>query len=157
MKVLKVIKKSNSGSTKWVDSVYFTVDKPNTYASYILLKDYYWERDEDNAKSIANRMRMIGFSRTYLTQVKETTGDLCCSYCPKTNLIIEMEGMKVPNGIKATIDHIVPISKGGPLFDLNNIAVACGKCNHKKDNLTLEEFLKKIKNEKNKRTINSRN
>lgn len=141
MKVQQVIQKSNSGSTKWADTVYFKIDKPNTYASYVLLKDYYWERDEDNAKSIANKMRMIGFSRTYLIHIKETTGSLNCSYCLKTNLIIELEGMKVPNNQKATIDHILAISKGGGLFDYDNICVACGKCNSKKGDKSVEEFL----------------
>ncbi len=140
MEVLKVTKKSGSGSTKWVDRIYFEIDKPNTYASSILLKNYYWDRDEDNAKSIANRMRMIGFSRTYLTHIKETTGNLCCSYCSKKNLIIELHGMKVSSARKATIDHIIPISNGGALFDYSNITVACGTCNRKKGSLSLEEF-----------------
>lgn len=141
MEVQKVVKKSGSGSTKWVDTIYFEIDKPNTYASYILLKNYYWNRDEDNLNSIANRMRMIGFSRTYLTHIQETTGSLNCSYCPKKNLIIELEGMKVPNYQKATIDHILAISKGGALFEYDNLCVACGKCNSKKGSLSVEEFL----------------
>lgn len=141
MKPRRVIRKSNSGSTKWVDTIYFNIDKPNTYASYVLLKNHYWEHDEDNIKSFANRMRMIGFSRTYLTKIKETTGNLTCTYCPKTDLIIELDGMKVPNNIKATIDHIVPISQGGALFDYRNICVSCGKCNTKKGNKSVEEFL----------------
>jgi len=146
MVVQQIVKKSHSGSTKWVETIYFNVDKPNTYASYVLLKNYYWERDEDNINSIANRMRMIGFSRTYLTHIKETTGDLCCAYCPKTNLIIELDGMRVSNDSKATIDHIVAISNGGALFDYKNLCVACGTCNSKKSNKTVEEFLKNRKN-----------
>lgn len=114
----QVIKKSNSGSTKLVDNVYFEITKPNTYASSVLLKNYYSELDEDNVKSIANRMRMIGFSRTYLSKLKVVTGVLTCSYCDKPNLIIELDGMRVPNAQKA-----------------------CGKCNSKKSNKSLETFL----------------
>lgn len=146
MGMLRVVKKSNSGSTRWVDTVYFNINTPTTYASYVLLKNYYWEHDKDNLDSIANRMRMIGFSRKYLTHIKETTGDLCCAYCPKTNLIIEMEGMKVPNKIKATIDHILATSKGGDLFNYDNLTVACGTCNSKKSDMPVEEFVKKREN-----------
>lgn len=141
----QIIKKSGSGSTKWVDNIYFDITDAKTYASSILLKNYYYQRDEDNVNSIANRMRMIGFSRTYLTHILETTGSLSCSYCPKTNLIIELDGMKVPNGSKATIDHIVAISKGGALFDYANLCVSCGKCNSNKGSKSLEEFLKNRK------------
>lgn len=151
MGVIRVIRKSNSGSTRIVDTVYFTVNDTKSLASAVLLKNYYWERDEDNVKSIENRMRMIGFSRTYLNKVKAETGDLCCAYCPKTGLIIEEDKMKVPNHIKATIDHIVPISKGGGLFDYENLTVACGKCNSSKGSLSVEEFTKR-KNHGNVKT-----
>lgn len=144
----QLVKKSGSGSTKWVDTIYFEINDAKTYASYLLLKDYYWQRDEDNVKSIANRMRMIGFSRTYLTGVLEATGKLQCTYCPKDNLIIELEGMQVPNGIKATIDHINPISNGGGLFDHENLCVACGTCNGKKGSLSVEEFNKRRETDK---------
>jgi 5-methylcytosine-specific restriction endonuclease McrA len=137
----QVVRKSNSGSTKWVDSIYYFVESPKTHASYILLKNYYWEQDEDNLKLIANRMKMVGFSRTYLTKVLEATGILCCTYCNKKGLIIELEGMKVANGSKATIDHIVPISKGGDLFNYENLCVACGSCNGKKGDKPVEEFI----------------
>ncbi len=145
METLSVIKKSNSGSTKVIDTIYFVIDKPNTYASSILLKAFYWEHDEDNFKSIANKMRQIKFSRDYLTNVKETTGNLSCSYCPKTNLIIELEGMKVPNKSKATIDHIIATSKGGARYDYDNVCVCCGSCNTRKSDKSVEEFLKNRK------------
>jgi 5-methylcytosine-specific restriction endonuclease McrA len=31
-----------------------------------------------------------------------------------------------------TLDHIVPLSKGGPSTDLNNIVLACRPCNKRK-------------------------
>jgi 5-methylcytosine-specific restriction endonuclease McrA len=146
MIVEQVIKKSSSGSTKWIDNVYFTINDAKSYASAILLKHYYWQRDEGNVNSIANRMRMIGFSRTYLTGVLKEKGKLCCVYCPKDNLIIELEGMVVSNGNKATIDHIIAISKGGAMFDHENICVACGTCNSKKSDKPVDEFIKNRKN-----------
>lgn len=140
MIVEQVVKKSSSGSTKWIDNIYFDVENAKAYAAAILLKHYYLQQDEDYIKSFAGRMEMINFSRTYLTHVKQATGELCCAYCNKPNLIIELDGMKVPNNIKATIDHIVPKSKGGPLFDYANLCVACGKCNSKKGSMSVEAF-----------------
>lgn len=149
MVIEQVIKKSGSGSTKWVDNIYFDILDAKTHAASILLKNYYFEHDIDNIYSIANRMRMIGFSRKYLTHIKKTTGDLVCTYCHKPQLIIEREHMKVPNFSKATIDHIQALSEGGARFDYANICVACGKCNSRKGSLSVEDFLKIIrKNEK---------
>jgi hypothetical protein len=31
-----------------------------------------------------------------------------------------------------TVDHIVPISKGGPVFDLGNMQLLCWQCHQKK-------------------------
>ena len=70
---------------------------------------------------------------------------MTCTYCQKPNLVIELEGMQVRNFIMATIDHIVPLSKGGPYFDYNNINVCCGQCNSKKGSMDLEDFLKIVK------------
>lgn len=42
-----------------------------------------------------------------------------------------------------TIDHLIPVSKGG-INEITNYIILCGSCNHLKDNLTLEEFTKKI-------------
>lgn len=50
-----------------------------------------------------------------------------CCYCGKSD-------------VKLTIDHIVPISRGGT-NSLNNIALACGHCNSSKGNKTLDEWL----------------
>ena len=143
--VHEVVRKSNSGSTKRVELVYFEITNPKTYASYVLLKNFYWENDADNLKSIANRLRIIGFSRRYLTNIQKKEGSVTCTYCKKPDLVIELEGMKVPQNIKATIDHIIPISEGGPVFDSSNITPCCGKCNGRKGSLSVEEFLKIVK------------
>jgi len=143
--VHRVVNKSNSGATAFVDKIFFTVTTPKTYASYVLLKDFYTQLDDTNLKSFVGRMKMIGFSRKTLTTIKKKTGCLVCSYCTRPDLIIELNGMRVPNNIKATIDHVVPTSKGGAPFDVKNIRVACGKCNGRKGNMSVEEFIKIVK------------
>lgn len=131
--MLTILEKiSSSGSTKWIHTIYNENPSSQTYASSILLHDQFKKLDVDYLDAKKERIKRIEFSREYLTSKKEELGSLTCCYCGKSNLIIEYEGIKVPNRIKATIDHIIPISKGGPVFDLTNIKIACGKCNNKK-------------------------
>jgi len=42
-----------------------------------------------------------------------------------------------------TIDHVIPVSKGGK-NSWDNLVTACLRCNHSKSDLTLKEFGKKI-------------
>jgi len=44
----------------------------------------------------------------------------------------------------ATIDHIMPLSRGG-FHCPSNAAIACRRCNSSKNNLTLEEYLERIR------------
>jgi 5-methylcytosine-specific restriction endonuclease McrA len=146
--------KSSSGSSKHTHTVHFEIYSPKTYASSVLLRDYLRENDEDYLQEIEMREKRINFSREYLTGILLKDGVLSCSYCPSTNLIIELEGMKVPNKIKATIDHVTALSKGGAMFNLNNIVVSCGTCNTNKANLDLEDFLDK-QNQRNSNKLAS--
>ncbi len=138
----QLVKRSRHGGVKQIDSIYFEITLPNTLASSILMKKDYWDQDPDNPYN--QRLALIGLSRSFLTNEKKKHGDLVCTYCKKLNLIIELDKMNVPNNIKATIDHIIPISKGCDPFDVTNLTVACGKCNSKKGSKSVEEFLKII-------------
>lgn len=55
----------------------------------------------------------------------------CCAYCG------------TPLFANYHIDHVVPISRGGP-DKLDNLALACPWCNQSKNNKTVEEFLKRL-------------
>lgn len=122
------------------------VDDPNikSYSSYVLLKDYFHNLDVDVEK--LDRFKRIKYSRNYLNTVLKTKKVLKCTYCGKMHLKIEEENMRVSHHIKATIDHVVPLSKGGDIFDTFNIVVSCSTCNAKKGNMPLFEFLDKFKN-----------
>ena len=143
--VHQLVKKSQSGASKYNTNIYFEIDNPKTLASLLMLNKYYLDQDETNPNSIACRMRKIGFSRNYLSEIQRREGSLTCTYCNKPNLKIELEGMKVRNFIMATIDHIIPLSKGGLYFDYNNINVCCGQCNNKKGSMDVEDFMKIVK------------
>ncbi len=137
----QITRSSNSGSTKVVDKIYFEISSPKTLASYIRLREDLRMQDEDFLLVYGESLKRIQFSRDYLTKKKEECGSLTCTYCQAENLIIEYEGMRVPNKIKATIDHVLALSKGGDMYDLKNIVVACGKCNSKKSDKSVEDFL----------------
>ena len=45
---------------------------------------------------------------------------------------------------RATLDHLLPRSKGGTRHN-NNVVMACGECNNAKSDLSVKEFLKIIR------------
>ena len=139
----KIKEKSKTGSTIIQELIYFEVTNPKTLAARVMLNNYLKEQDEDFFNKYRETAKRIQFSRNYLTNVLQQQGSLKCSYCPKDNLIIELEGMRVPRRKIATIDHVVPISKGGAIYDVDNIVVACGICNGRKSNMSVEQFKQK--------------
>jgi 5-methylcytosine-specific restriction endonuclease McrA len=124
---------------------------PKSYASYILLKNDLIERSNDYVyydihnngrlyKVLTKNYKRINFSRKFLTYMQEKLGVLECIYCGKNNLKIEL-GPRVRTNIKASIDHIIPVSKNGSLFDIENIVCACQICNQRKGNKLLEKYI----------------
>lgn len=140
--MIKITKKSNSGSTRFTDTILFEIENAKTRAAGILLRNFYEEQDEDYINRFRVIAQRINFSREYLKNVLKEKGSIKCTYCHKDNLVIELDDMKVPNKIKATIDHIIPKSKGGAHYDLKNITPCCGTCNTNKGSRLLEDFLK---------------
>jgi 5-methylcytosine-specific restriction endonuclease McrA len=55
------------------------------------------------------------------------TGDLICKIC----------GQHIDNNKKASCDHIIPVSKGGSIWDVKNYQLAHRKCNSSKGNKIL--------------------
>lgn len=137
--MVQIFQMSQRGHILATDTIYYEIDRPDTLASYVMLKDYYKRLSEKQSKAM--RFRLINASRTYLTALQNKYGKLYCTYCGKPDLVIELEGMRVKRDIIATIDHIEAKSKGGALLDPKNFTCACGKCNGKKSDLDLLTFL----------------
>lgn len=66
---------------------------------------------------------------------------LTCFWCGKTGLLPETETLSQ----LATIDHIIPVSRGGEKMNEKNCIVSCHKCNVKRGNQDFIEYLNKKK------------
>jgi 5-methylcytosine-specific restriction endonuclease McrA len=44
------------------------------------------------------------------------------------------------NSKNRTIDHIIPVSKGGPRYDYSNVVACCSDCNGRKSDSSLKEL-----------------
>lgn len=144
--------RSGTGATKHVHSFHGIVSQLPSIkspAALYLLNQYYLTRDIDYLADTHNKR--IQFSRDYLSDQLVRCGTLTCTYCQKKDLVIEFDSHRpVPKSIKATIDHVVPISKGGEIYDINNIVVACARCNSRKSDLLPEEFQKVMERDREK-------
>ena len=92
----------------------------------------------------ANYKTWLNFRDEYMGIFLEENGMLVCSYCGKENLDKGIKGNSLDNNLNtnlATIDHIIPLSKGGPKYEIENLTIACKSCNSRKDNKNLEDFI----------------
>jgi len=77
----------------------------------------------------------LKFRDDFLNHMLTVHKDLICIYCNRSNLLKAVpDESKQSIKILATIDHIIPVSKGGDEFDYNNLAIACRPCNERKSN-----------------------
>lgn len=114
---------------------------PQSRANYIKLVRYYKQLDPTTSVHYYLKENS-GFRNKFLKSVLEKNGIIKCYYCGKELIIEEDYSKHNTTENLATLDHIVPISKGGSKYDPNNINVSCKACNLKKSNLYHEEYLK---------------
>jgi 5-methylcytosine-specific restriction endonuclease McrA len=116
---------------------------PKTYASYVLLKQSLFDISEPPY------MIWLNVREKFLTKKLKEEGELVCEFCGKRHMEI---GYTKPseldrnnyNDNQATIDHLLAKSNY-PHFEFEefNFAISCKKCNSKKSNLSLEEWIEK--------------
>lgn len=76
--------------------------------------------------------------QNYKTTLAKKYGSRCNpSYCLPTAQGVDNRYSKVGCGkyfplALLTVDHIIPISKGGPVFDIENMQLLCWQCHRKK-------------------------
>lgn len=74
------------------------------------------------------------FRNSFLSRILKEQGDLRCRYCGRGGLVMDVPDDAPKSELKqlATIDHVVPRSKGGAERDESNLVVACFPCNQRK-------------------------
>jgi hypothetical protein len=75
----------------------------------------------------SDRPKWFKVKDQFLKQCRETT----CHYCQV--LITDKN---------RSVDHMTPIAKGGSVFDLNNLALSCKRCNRFKSDYDYNYFVK---------------
>jgi 5-methylcytosine-specific restriction endonuclease McrA len=97
---------------------------PKSMAAGILLKRWLRKKEVDD---------WLRFRSKFLAKKKQQHGCLKCYYCDKQNLKEDVDENSCKRELSrlATIDHIVPRSKGGT-DDEDNLVVACFTCNQRK-------------------------
>tara|TARA_R110000824_G_scaffold334168_4_gene520721 strand:+ start:452 stop:826 length:375 start_codon:yes stop_codon:yes gene_type:complete len=82
------------------------------------------------------------FKKKLLDQcLEDNNGKLVCAYCGRDDLIEEIPKIKQPANL-ATIDHIIPLSRGGAKMDKSNCVISCHRCNYRKSDIEVESFKK---------------
>lgn len=79
----------------------------------------------------------LRFRLETLEKWKAQRGSLSCHYCGKGPLIIEADNR---HPFVATLDHVIPRSRGGAEMDENNLVVACFACNQRKRDKLVHEM-----------------
>lgn len=144
-----ISRKSKGGSTSYNDII--LCDEPNgkSFASLLLLNDYYSKLDDDYVEKTNALDQYLELRHEFLFNHFMTHGNLTCHYCGKSHLEIgfreiEKAHLNLKNKNLATIDHKIPRSRCGNILDTANWLVSCVKCNKKKRDLDYDKFINKI-------------
>lgn len=100
-------------------------------------------RIEQANEAVHIRRRMLAEAKrdagVTLTALREIHGDSCC-YCGVTVDFVPMKRGEPYNPLRASIEHLVPVSKGGG-HTWDNCRIACLACNLSKNNRSVSEFV----------------
>jgi len=102
---------------------------PGGYASH-----FFYKKDLELASGDYYLVRLI-FRYLFLVRYKKAYGNLWCAYCGRRNLTIKSNNRLATT---ATLEHITPLVEGGDYYDLNNITIACSKCNNRRGSKNLD-------------------
>lgn len=156
---------SRSGRTKNIDLIWDLPDNSKTLSASVLLKDKLKKEEFDdivsqlsdtkNVKNSTITKNNFTFNKNtklsisvnniaFLQEKLKEDGELRCEYCNHGPLKIYNFGTKFNKRNGATVDHKVPISKGGLIFNWSNLCVCCNKCNSQKDNMDYDDWISQL-------------
>ena len=103
-------------------------------AALLLIKNEYMLLDPEANPHISWKI----YKRRRSQLIKEhfiQYGKYICIYCKRDDLTTEV---KQSDPRRLTIDHIVPLCRGGSLTSKSNMAICCSKCNNEKGSSLIE-------------------
>lgn len=140
------VKENISKNRKHYHIVFDYDENPKSYSSAVLLRNYYREHDIEFRESDDWRYYFIVRRHFLRKKKKEHNGVWICHYCerPITKIQTRNKIYQKNRWNLITVDHKVPLDKGGDLLATSNMLECCVRCNEKKDNMSYEVFLDKI-------------
>lgn len=127
--------KSCSGVREYKHYVYLQEPHPQSYAALILITRQYIRLDPEANPEI-NWQIYKWRRKQVLKEHFAKYGKYICTYCKRDDLT---EDIKQSNVRRVTIDHIIPIGRGGRLTAKNNMTICCSACNNKKGDQILTD------------------
>lgn len=125
---------SHSSRVRWHKHVIYPPEPHiQSFAALLLIKNEYASLDPEANPAINWKI----FKRRKKQMLKKQFaqyGKYICAYCKRDDLTIDI-AQSSPR--RVTIDHIIPLSRGGSLTSKLNMAICCFSCNNKKGNLVL--------------------
>ena len=127
---------TRTGKVAYVHKFLICNPSSKSRAAYLLLRNKLRAQD-DTWKNIRGvKHKWLKFREEFLRQHKKVHNSFVCEYCGRPDL----HNSKFNNDWLVTLDHIMPLSKGGEMFERSNLAVCCNLCNKVKKAFSLKEF-----------------
>jgi len=132
-------------NTRWNHLIFIEETNSKSYASSILLNDYYRHLEDPGDWQTDWRYYFIVRRLWLRKKKKENGGKWNCHYCGKDILKMPERNKNHQNLHKCiTVDHKVPKSEGIDILDTDNFLESCYDCNTKKKSTPYEIFIRKF-------------
>lgn len=128
---------TRTGKVKYVHKFITRIPSIKSRAAYLLLKDKLRAQDETYKNIHGVRFKWLKFRKIFLVRHKELHNSFICEYCGRPDL---HEATIKSDDCQVTLDHIIPLSKGGQMFDISNLVISCTLCNKIKDSDSIKTF-----------------
>ena len=113
-----------------------------TYASAILLREFYQQRDIEYVRATDWRYYFIVRRYFLRKQRRANNGVWICHYCHKTMTEIQPRKGRDNSRTAVTVDHKHAVGTGGDRLDSKNMVECCYECNQNKGNQSYESYIK---------------
>lgn len=107
---------------------------PHSPAALALQVLDYWRHDE----TVFRGDRWMEFKTKFLKDFVAQHGKVFCHWCKREDLKLKGDPDKHDTFV-VTLDHLVPCSRGGGLYDPNNVVPCCFRCNNYRSQLNQDE------------------